>query len=175
MIADFIFKAYPRQWHHYVSAAAWLCKKTIHVHMIMLMSIITWLSFMAICLHDQGHVSRSLAGMSRWWIYQLLLHSCLVCSWWWGLVASCGNIPPFKRQGQACQSTLTLLEGYQAWIWRTVIPFTFVTNYYTNSSKKTSLSIIARIDFLVSYMLYPELNWKRSKTNFNFSVMVWET
>lgn len=108
--------------------------QTIYVHIIMLMRIVTWLSFMAIC-RSACNRSRSCQQISLWDV--TLTNSSIPVTftfglfWWWGLVALCRNFLPFKKQGQASQTTLTLFEGYQKSGGRTVHPFTFGTNYYT--------------------------------------------
>lgn len=159
-------------------------KQTIYVHIIMLIRIVTWLSFMAIC-RSAWNRSRSCQQISLWDV--TLTNSSIPVSftfglfWWWGLVALCRNFLQFKRQGQASQTTLTLVEGYQKSGSRTVHPFTFGTNYYTTP---TFQQIIINFCIYYSYLkdwlyshsstLYPELTWKQSKSNFNFPVMAWE-
>lgn len=90
--------------------------QTIYVHIIMLMRIVTWLSFMAIC-RAAWNRSRSCQQISLRDV--TLTNSSIPVTftfglfWWGGLVALCRNFLPFKKQGQASQTTLTLFEDYQ--------------------------------------------------------------
>lgn len=138
-VANFILKSSQlMQDNHNITFVPLRCMvvHVIGVHMIMLISIVTWMSFTDICrcLWNRSRPCQQISLSLRCHFDEFIsscLHSryiqCLF--WWWGACGITWKIFFFSRhQGPASWSTHTLHQGYHTSWSRTINPFTFVTN-----------------------------------------------